>query len=75
MEFRESGRNEESLTFVATLEEILRCATIDMLWRVRPSIRFCLSSCDARSKGEAFPSRCCKLKRFNVVQPKTSIDS
>ncbi len=42
MESRESGRNEESLTlFIAVngLEEILRLATIDMLWRVRPSIR------------------------------------
>ncbi len=73
MESRESGRVEESLTSVATLEEILRCATIDMLWRVRHSIRFCLSSCDVRSKGEAFPSGCCKLKKFNVVQPKVSI--
>ncbi len=30
MESRESGRNEESLTSVAGLKEILRCATIDM---------------------------------------------
>ena len=44
-------------------------------WRVHPSIRFCLSSCDVRSKGEAFPPRRCKLKKFNVVQTKTSIVS
>ena len=44
-----------------------------MLRCVRPSIRFCLLSCDVRSKGEAFPSRRCKLKKFNIVQPKTSI--
>ncbi len=48
---------------------------IDLLWRVRPSIRFCLSFCDVRSKGEAFSSRRCKLKKFNVVQPKTPIIS
>ena len=47
--------------------------SIDMSWRVRPSIRFCLSSCVVRSKGEAFPPRRCKLKKFNVVQPKASI--
>ena len=50
-----------------------RFATIDMFLRVRPSIQFCLSSCDVRSKGEAFPSRCCKRKKFNVVKQKVSI--
>ena len=49
--------------------------TIDMLWRVRPSIRLCLLSCDVRSKGEAFPSKRVRLKKFNVVQPKTPIIS
>ena len=28
--------------------------TIVLWWRVRPSIRFCLSSLDVQSKGEAF---------------------
>ena len=44
--------------------------TIDMLWRVRPSIRFCLSSCVVRSKGEAFPSRHCKLKNLTLCNQK-----
>ena len=69
------SRDEESLTYVADLEEIIRCATIDILWCVRPSIRFCLSSCDVRSKGEAFPSKRFRLTKFNVVQPKTPIIS
>ena len=47
-----------------------RIVTIDILWRVRSLIRFCLLSCFVRSKGEAFPSRSFKLKKFNVVQPK-----
>ena len=69
---------EESLTLfmaVAALEAILRSATIGMLQRVRPSIRFCLSSWAVRCKGEAFSPRRCKLKKFNVVQPKISIVS
>ena len=49
--------------------------TIDILRRVRPSIRFCLLSRDVRSKGEAFPSKRFRLKKFNVVQPKTPIIS
>ena len=39
-------------------------------WRFRPSIRFCLSSCDVRSKGEAFPSRRCKLKNLTLCNQK-----
>ena len=33
------------------------------------------SSWNVRCKGEAFPTKYCKLKKFNVVQPKTSIVS
>ncbi len=42
----------------------------------RPSLNTILPLIlDVRCKGEAFPSKRCKLKKFNVAQPKTSIDS
>ncbi len=44
--------------------------TIDMLWRVRPSIRFCFLSCDVRSKGEAFPSKRFGLKKITLCNQK-----
>ncbi len=46
------------------------CRSLQLVWRVRPSIRFCLSFCVVRSKGEAFPSRSCKIKNLTSCNQK-----